>query len=89
MELGGIHSDPKFGRNGRILLQGLIADPCKAILDRLSCNTRGWLEALGDALSLTLADRERGMLTELMAAGEILQAGLHTVRIPAGTSASA
>ena len=79
IRIGGIISDV-FGVNGRIMLDGLVAgDSREDILSRLSAHVSGKLAALGSALSLSLADWERAMLADQMAAEAALQGRLHAV----------
>ena len=79
IRIGGIISDV-FGVNGRIMLEGLVAgDSREDILSRLSAHVSGKLAALGSVLSLSLADWERAMLADQMAAEAALQGRLHAV----------
>ena len=66
VRIGGVLSDV-FGRNGRRILDGLLArkDPAD-ILASLSGHVRHALEKLGDALSLTLNDTDRRLLADLL-----------------------
>ena len=76
VRIGGIISNV-IGVNGRFMLEGLVAgDSREAILSRLSSHVSGKLAALGSALSLSLADRERAVLADLMTAGAALQGRL-------------
>lgn len=66
VRIGAVLSDI-FGTNGRRILDGLVnrLDP-KDILASLSGHVRGKLDALGDALRLTLRDTERRLLADLL-----------------------
>lgn len=72
VRIGSILSDV-FGANGRTILEGLEAGtPREDILAGLTRHVAVKVEALGDALSLELADWERTILGDLMAAEDIL-----------------
>ena len=79
VRVGGILSDV-FGKNGRIILEGLVAsdDPQdilpQDILRRLTRHVSAKIEHLGEVLTMELQDWERVILTDLMdAEGSINQ----------------
>ena len=72
VRIGAVLSDI-FGRNGRRILDGLVARrPSTDILASLSAHVRGKLEQLGDALGLTLRETERRLLADLLSEHDTL-----------------
>ncbi len=66
IRIGSILSDV-FGTNGRTILEGLVAGASREdILAGLTRHVAVKIEALGDALSLSLGDWERTILSDLM-----------------------
>ena len=66
VRIGAVLSDI-FGRNGRRILDGLVARrPSTDILASLSAHVRGKLAQLGDALRLALRETERRLLADLL-----------------------
>ena len=78
VRIGGVLSDV-FGRNGRRILDGLLArrDPAD-VLASLSAHVRHALEQLGDALSLTLNDTDRRLLADLLHEHDALERRVET-----------
>ena len=74
VRVGGILSDV-FGKNGRIILEGLVeGDDPRDILRRLTRHVSAKIEHLGDALSMELQDWERVILADLMDAERLVNA---------------
>ncbi len=78
VRIGGILSNV-FGVNGRKILDGLAAGTSReVILASLTSHVANKLEGLGEALTLSPGDNDRGMLNDLLEEHDALEAHIAT-----------